>query len=91
MPSYEYIEGDRRIIRILPVADRDKFPGRVTVPSRINVCPRGPSTQGDEVLRGFYRAEQTYGNSRVRLAEKALGLDHHKVKSVWKHPRNQTT
>lgn len=84
MPLYEYIEHGRRVTRVLPVARRDEFPGRVTVPSRINVCPTGGPTQGDEVLRGFRRAEETLGTEKVRQCAKSLGLTRDQVKKVWK-------
>jgi hypothetical protein len=83
MPLYEYMEGGRRVVRRLPVAQRDSFHGRVTVPSRVLVCPRGEPTQGDEVLRGFSRAEETLGTEKVRLTAKALGLTRDQVKAVW--------
>jgi hypothetical protein len=83
MPVYEYIENGKRVLRKLPVAARDNFPGRVTVPSRVNVCPRGEPTQGDEVLRGFSRCEDRYGTEQVRQTAKALGLSRDQVKKVW--------
>lgn len=84
MPLYEYIEHGKRVTRIVPVSQRDKFPGRVTVPSRINVCPNGDPKQGDQVLRGFRRAEETYGTEKVRLCAKAIGLTRDQVKKVWR-------
>ena len=83
MPSYEYIEGGRSVVRVLPVAERDRFPGRVTVPSRVMVCPRGEPSQGSQVLRGFERAESTSGTEKVRLCAKAIGLTRDQVKKVW--------
>lgn len=83
MPVYEYIEHGRRVLRALPVARRDEFPGRVVVPSRVLVCPRGAPKQGDEVLRGFRKAEETFGTEKVRLTAKAIGLTRDQVKKVW--------
>lgn len=90
MPVYEYLENGKVVLRRVPVADRDMYPGRVTIPSRLTVCPRGESTQGESVLRGFYQCEQKMGTAKVRANERAMGLDHHKIKSLWKHPRNNT-
>lgn len=86
MPSYEYIEGGRTVIRVLPVAERDRFPGRVTVPSRIAVCPRGEQSHGEAVLRGFSRCEETFGTEKVRQCARALGLTRDQVKKVWSEP-----
>ena len=83
MPNYEFIEDGRRVIRRLPVALRDSFPGRVTVPSRVLVCPRGAPTQGEDVLRGFSECEQKYGTEKVRQTAEALGLSRDQVKKVW--------
>lgn len=85
MPAYEYSENGRTVVRVLPVADRDKFPGRVAIPSRISVCPRGAPTQGEDVLRGFYRCEERNGTDAVRRTEKALGLTSSQVKDLWKN------
>ena len=86
MPNYEYIdpESGRRVIRRLPVAERDNFPGRVTVPARVMVCPRGEPKQGDEVLRGFSRSEDRFGTEKVRQCASALGLTRDQVKQVWR-------
>jgi hypothetical protein len=86
MPAYEYIERGRTVIRVLPVADRDKFPGRVVIPRRVMVCPRGEPSQADQVIKGFYACEQKYGTARVRLTEKALGMNASNVKAVWNRP-----
>lgn len=83
MPIYEYIEHGRRVTRVVPVARRDDWPGRVTVPSRVLVCARGEPTQGDEVLRGWRKAEEDYGTEKVRLTAKAIGLSRDQVKKVW--------
>lgn len=83
MPAYEYIEDGRTVVRVLPVADRDKFPGRITVPSRIAVCPRGEPAQGEQVLRGWYECEEKDGTAAVRKTEKALGLTAGQIKKVW--------
>ena len=84
MPLYEYNEGGRIVQRRLTVADRDKFPGRVPIPRRLSVCPRGQPTQGAEVLRGFYKAEQTLGGELVRKTERALGLTSDQIKKAWR-------
>jgi hypothetical protein len=87
MPAYEYQQGGKTIVRVLPVERRDDFPGRVVIPSTLHVCPRGEPTQGDQVLRGFYRCEEKNGTAAVRNTEKALGLTAGKVKDLWKHDR----
>jgi hypothetical protein len=84
MPLYEYIENGKQVIRRLPVARRDDFPGRVVVPSRIAVCPQGEPSQGAQVLRGFARCEDTYGTEKVRQCAKGIGLTRDQVKQVWK-------
>jgi hypothetical protein len=83
MPVYEYIENGKQVLRKLAVAERDNYPGRVVVPSRVNVCPRGEPTQGSEVLQGFSRCEERYGTEQVRQTAKALGLSRDQVKKVW--------
>lgn len=86
MPVYEYRENGKQVLRRLPVAERDNYPGRVTVPSRLNVCPRGEPTQGDEVLRGFRRAEESFGTDAVKRTAAAIGLSRDQVKKVWAEP-----
>jgi hypothetical protein len=66
MPTYEYIENGRRVLRVLPVSERDSFPGRVTVPSRVAVCPRGPATQAQEAMDGLRKVEQQIGTGEFR-------------------------
>lgn len=85
MPNYEFIdpESGRRVIRRLSVAERDSFPGRVTVPSRVSVCPQGQPSQGSEVLRGFAKCEERYGTEKVRQCASAIGLSRDQVKKVW--------
>ena len=83
MPLYEYNEAGKTVVRVLPVAQRDSFPGRRVVPTRVNVCPRGEPTQGAEVLRGFARCEERYGTEKVRQTAKALGMSRDAVKKVW--------
>lgn len=88
MPVYEYQEGNRTVLRRVPVADRDKFPGRVTVPSRINVCPQGEPTAGSQVLRGFAKCEESFGTEKVRQCANAVGLTRDQVKTLWKNDTN---
>lgn len=83
MPCYEYIEGGETVVRVLPVAERDRFPGRVTVPSRISFLLASEPKQGDQVLRGWYRCEESSGTEKVRQAAKSLGLTREGVKKVW--------
>lgn len=83
MPAYEYIERGRSVIRVVPVDKRDNWPNRVKVPSRILVCPRGEPTQSEQVLRGWYRCEESSGTEKVRQAAKSLGLTRDQVKKVW--------
>lgn len=88
MPNYEFIEPEtgRRVIRRLRVEERDSFPGRVTVPERILV-PRPEPTQGDEVLRGCYRAESKPGEAAaLHRSFASLGLSADGVKKVWQEP-----
>lgn len=83
MPVYEYIEHGKPVLRRVPVAERDSFPGRVPLPSRLSVCPKGQPTQGSEVLTGFAKCEELYGTEKVRQTAKALGLTRDQVKKVW--------
>lgn len=85
MPTYEYREQSGQIVtRVLPVERRDEFPGRITVPRRVMVCPRGRPSQGAEVLRGFYREESKPGHgASLDRALKASGFSADHVKRVW--------
>ena len=84
MPCYEYLESGRVVERVLPVERRDEFPGRVTVPRRVSVCPRGKPSQGAEVLRGFYREESKPGAAAgLHRATASLGLSPSQVRDVW--------
>ncbi len=86
MPIYEYLENGRQVLRKLPVADRDKFPGRVTVPSRINVCPRGEPAQGSQLLDGWKAVEEQNGTGYARQMAKGLGLSREQVKQACLAP-----
>lgn len=85
MPVYEYREGGRVVVRALPVAERDTFPNRITVPSRVHVVAGAPDP-GADTLRGFHRCEERYGTESVRQCAKALGLTRDQVKKVWQRP-----
>lgn len=88
MPNYEFIdpESGRRVIRRLPVAERDSFPGRVTVPSRINVCPKGEPETGSQLLDGWKACEQSMGTEGVRKMARGLGLSREQVKQACLAP-----
>ncbi len=86
MPLYEYIEGGRQVIRRLPVAERDSFPGRVVVPSRINVCPKGEPTQAETTLAGWKDCEERDGTEAVRQTAASLGMTREQVKRAWAAP-----
>lgn len=66
MPTYEYIEAGKRVLRVLPVEQRDSFPGRVTVPSRVAVCPRGEPSQEHAAMDGLRKVEQQIGTSEFQ-------------------------
>jgi hypothetical protein len=86
MPTYQYKEPATGEIveRFLPVEDRDRYPGRLTVPRRVNVCPRGKPSQGAEVLRGFAREESKPGGSAaLHRTVAAAGLTPSRIKEVW--------
>lgn len=88
MPVYEYIEGGRRIVRRLPVEERDAFPGRVVV-QPVRVLTQGQVTEAEwqarEVLNGFRREEQK--NPRLNdTVRAALGMSPDKVKDTWAEP-----
>lgn len=85
MPLYEYLEASGRIVeRVLPVQERNRFPGRLTVPRRVNVCPRGAPTVAESALRGFYGVEQTGGLDEIR--RECEGLEPDQIKSIWEQP-----
>lgn len=88
MPNYEFIdpESGRRVIRRLPVAQRDSFPGRVTVPSRIHVCPKGEPEQGSQLLQGWKECEESMGTNGVRDMARGLGLTREQVKQACLAP-----
>jgi hypothetical protein len=82
MPVYQYLEGERLVERVLPVARRDDFPGRLAVPRRVLVCPRGRISQGEQVLRGFYEVEQR-DPSMHRQLKANLGLSAAQIREAW--------
>ena len=88
MPCYQYNENGVIVERVLPVAERDAFPGRVTVPRRVMVLAGGRSEaewQAGEVLRGFRREEQK--NPRLNdVVRNALGMTPAQVKDTWAQP-----
>lgn len=91
MPLYEYIDPatGQRTERVLPVARRDEFPGRVTVPRRLNVLTKAGKSEGewqaDEVLRGFHKLEQSDPHANDKMRE-GLGMSPDKIKDVWAQP-----
>ena len=80
MPTYEYIENGQKIVRVLPVSRRDEFPGRVSVPSRIAVCPRGAPSQEHAVMNGLRTVEQQMGTTAFR---KAFPFSVEHTRKVW--------
>jgi hypothetical protein len=86
MPLYEYREGDRIVERVLPVAARDSFPGRITIPRRVSVCHRGEPSQGESVLAGWKDCEEKDGTEAVRQTAASLGLSREQVKQAWLAP-----
>ena len=86
MPNYEYIENGKRVIRRLPVAERDSFPGRVTVPSRIHVCPKGEPEHGSQLMDGWKSCEESMGSEGVRKMARSLGLTRDQVKQACLAP-----
>jgi hypothetical protein len=85
MPLYEFRERGGVVLRVLPVARRDDFPNRISVPSRLSVCPRGEPTQEDGLLKGWREIEEQDGSGARRL-EKSLGLTADKVKDAMLAP-----
>lgn len=63
MPIYEYLDqvSGRIVERFVPVAERDNWPGRLTAPRRVAVCPRGRPSQEAEAMAGLYKVEQQMG------------------------------
>lgn len=86
MPCYEYLENGRVVDRVLPVARRDDFPGRITVPRRLHVCPRGAPTAENELMTGWKDCEESMGTEGVRKMAKGLGLTREQVKQVLAQP-----
>jgi len=86
MPLYEYLEGDRIVERVLPVARRDAYPGRIKVPRRVSVCHRGEPSQGEAVLNGWKDCEERDGTEAVRQTAASLGLSREQVKQAWLAP-----
>ena len=86
MPLYEYIENGKQVIRRLPVARRDDFPGRVRVPSRVNVCPRGEPEHGSQLMQGWKECEESMGTEGVRSMARGLGLTREQVKQACAAP-----
>lgn len=86
MPLYEYIENGRQVIRRLPVHRRDEFPGRVVVPSRIAVCPRGEPEHGNQLLEGWKQCEESSGTEAARQMARGLGLTRDQVKRACTAP-----
>lgn len=66
MPLYEYLEAGRIVSRVLPVEQRDAFPGRIPVPSRVCVCPRGAPSQEHSTMNGLRKVEQQIGTTALR-------------------------
>lgn len=85
MPLYEFMENGRVVARVLPVDARDSFPHRITVPSRISVCPRGAPTQEDELMQGWKEIEEQDGRG-ARDLERSLGLTASQVKDAMLAP-----
>jgi hypothetical protein len=67
MPIYEFQEGSKIVERVLSVAERDKFPGRVTAPRRVLVCPRGETSQPHAVMNGLRKQEEKYGSAFSKM------------------------
>lgn len=88
MPNYEFIdpESGRRVIRRLRVEDRDSFPGRVTVPSRVSVCPRGEPEHGSQLMDGWKACEEQGGTESARQMARGLGLTREQVKAACTAP-----
>lgn len=91
MPLYEYIDPVTgfRTERVLPVARRDEFPGRVTIPRRLVVLTKGGKSEADwqaeEVLRGFHKLEQKDPQANEKMRE-SLGMTPNQIKDVWAQP-----
>ena len=86
MPLYEYLEAGRTVLRRLPVSRRDDFPGRVAVPSRVAVCPRGAPEHGSQLLNGWRECEESMGTEGTRNMARGLGLTRDQVKAACNAP-----
>lgn len=86
MPVYEYREGDRIVERVLPIDRRDAFPNRLTVPRRINVCPRGEPEHGSQLLQGWKECEEDGGTDSTRQLARQMGLTREQVKQACLAP-----
>lgn len=89
MPLYEYNEGGRLVTRHASVAERDRWPGRVTVPRRVSVLAGSGRSEGqwqaEEVLRGFRREEQKDPRLNDTM-RRGLGMTPDQIKDVWAQP-----
>lgn len=86
MPAYEYEVDGRVTVRVVPVAERDRYPGRRMVPSRIFVCPRGQPEHGSELLRGWKECEESGGTESTRQMARSLGLSRSQVREFCEAP-----
>lgn len=87
MPLYEYRGPDgKTFVRRMPVAQRDAIPGRLTVPSRVAVCPKGEPEHGSQLLNGWKQCEESMGGEGVRKLARSLGLSREQVKQACNAP-----
>jgi hypothetical protein len=86
MPIYEYSGPDGCLIeRCLPVDQRDRYPGRVTIPRRVHVG-RGllePSTVGAAVPRALRELEIKHGGHGDRLAREMGFSSRREIQRIW--------
>ncbi len=86
MPLYEYVENGRIVERVLPVAARDSYPGRITIPRQVSVCHKGEPSHAEVTLQGWKDCEEKDGTEAVRQTAASLGLTRDQVKAVWAAP-----
>ena len=87
MPAYEYRQQDgSTITRVLPVDERDSFPGRITVPRSVAFVGSAydPTISANKIRDGYKRIEERGGLIKTpkRVFERAWGS--HDTKTVMR-------
>lgn len=90
MPAYEYRQQDGSIItRVLPVDERDAYPGRITVPRSVAFVGSAydPTISANKIRLGYKKIEERGGFIKTpkKVFERAWGS--HDTKSVYRNGR----